>query len=207
MDQIKIGKFIQQRRKDKKITQSKLAEQLNVTDRAISKWENGNCLPDVSNISELCKILDISINDLFSGEIVDMKDNEKVLEQNLLEVVRQKEENDKLLLLLEVVIGILSCIILFVPIFIAALLPMEEWRRMLIIFSGFIPGIIGLCFAMKLEQVAGYYECQKCHDKHIPSYSSVLWAMHVNRTRYMKCPNCNKKSWQKKVISKGDNNE
>ena len=207
MDQIKIGNFIQQRRKEKNITQSKLAERLNVSDRAVSKWENGNCLPDVSNISELCKILDISINDLFSGEIVDMKDNEKFLEKNLLELAKQKEENDKMLLFLEWVIGILSCIILFVPIFIAALLPMKDWQRILIIFSGFIPGVVGLGFAMKLEQVAGYYECQKCHDKHVPSYSSVLWAMHVNRTRYMNCPNCNKKSWQKKVISKGDNNE
>ena len=103
MDQIKIGKFIQERRKEKKITQSKLAERLNVTDRAISKWENGNCLPDVSNIHELCKILDITINDLFSGEIVDMKDNEKLLEKNLLDAVRQKEESDKKLLAMEMV--------------------------------------------------------------------------------------------------------
>lgn len=207
MDQIKIGNFIQQRRKEKKITQSKLAERLNVSDRAVSKWENGNCLPDVSNIQELCRILDISINDLFSGEIVDMRDNEKVLEQNLLEVVRQKEENDKLLLLLEVVIGILSCIILFVPIFIAALLPMKDWQRILIIFSGFIPGIIGLCFAMKLEQVAGYYKCQHCNHLYVPSLFAMYMAMHMGRTRYMKCPKCGKKSWQKKVISKGDNNE
>ena len=104
MDQIKIGNFIQQRRKEKKITQSKLAERLNVSDRAVSKWENGICLPDVSNISELCKILDISINDLFSGEIVDMRDNEKILEKNLLELAKQKEENDKMLLFLELVI-------------------------------------------------------------------------------------------------------
>ena len=126
MDQIKIGKFIQERRKKKKLTQSELAEKLNVTDRAISKWENGVCLPDVNNVQELCKLLEITINDLFSGQIVDMKDNEKIFEKNLLELAKQKEENDKLLLLLEVVIGILSCIILFVPIFIAALLPMED---------------------------------------------------------------------------------
>ena len=207
MDQIKIGNFIQQRRKEKKITQSKLAERLNVSDRAVSKWENGICLPDVSNISELCKILDISINDLFSGEIVDMRDNEKVLEQNLLELAKQKEENDKMLLFLELVIGILSCIILFVPIFIAALLPMKDWQRILIIFSGFIPGIIGFCFAMKLEQVAGYYKCKHCNHLYVPSLFAMHMAMHMGRTRYMKCPECGKKSWQKKVISKGDNNE
>ena len=77
MDQIKIGKFISTKRKEKNITQSELAEKLNITDRAISKWENGICLPDANNMPDLCKILAISINDLFSGEIVDMKENEK----------------------------------------------------------------------------------------------------------------------------------
>ena len=74
MDQVKIGKFIKQKRKEKKITQSELAEKLNVTDRAISKWENGICMPDSGIIAELCKILNITINDLFSGEVVDMKE-------------------------------------------------------------------------------------------------------------------------------------
>ena len=59
MDQIKIGKFIQEKRKEKRLTQSELAEKINVSDRAVSKWENGNCIPDVSNIQELCKILNI----------------------------------------------------------------------------------------------------------------------------------------------------
>ena len=81
MDQIKIGKFIQEKRKDKGLTQSDVAEKLNVTDRVISKWENGNCIPDISNIPELCKILNITINDLFSGSVIDMKDNEKKLEE------------------------------------------------------------------------------------------------------------------------------
>ena len=75
MDQIKIGKFISLKRKEKNITQNELAEMLNITNRAISKWENGICLPDVGTMPILCKILDITINDLFSGEVVDMKDN------------------------------------------------------------------------------------------------------------------------------------
>ena len=58
--------------------------------------------------------------------------------------------------------------------------------------------IIGVSFAIRIEQVAGYYECQKCHHKYIPTYSSVLWSMYINRTRYMKCPKCNEKSWNKK---------
>ena len=75
MDQIKIGKFIASCRKNNNLTQMQLAEKLGITDRAISKWENGICMPDVSIIPELCNLLDISINDLFSGEIVNMKNN------------------------------------------------------------------------------------------------------------------------------------
>ena len=64
------------------MTQVQLADELGVTNKAISKWENGNCLPDASIMHDLCNILNITINDLFSGEIVDMKDNEKKLEEN-----------------------------------------------------------------------------------------------------------------------------
>ena len=127
--------------------------------------------------------------------------NEKV-EKNLLEMVKQKEESDKRLLTMEIVIGLLISIVFFALIFIASFVEMEDWLRITLIITGFIPFVIMIPFAIRIEQKAGYYECQKCHHKYIPSYSSVLWAMHINRTRYMKCPKCNQRSWQKKVISK-----
>lgn len=202
MDQIKIGKFIQQRRKIKNITQSKLAEKLNISDRAISKWENGICLPDVGNIKELCEILDVSINDLFSGEIVDMKDNEKVLEQNLLEIVRQKEESDKRLLTMEIICGFLSLIPLLFAVILVEVVSMVEWKATLILLASLLPLLVVTPFMLKIEQIAGYYECEKCSYRYIPNYTSVFVAAHVGRTRKMKCPKCGKKSWQKKVISK-----
>ena len=202
MDQIKIGKFISDKRKEKGITQSELAEKLYITDRAISKWENGVCLPDASNIVELCKILDITVNDLFSGEIVDMKDNEKKLEENLLEMTRIKEQRDKELLTLEIFIGITVSIIMFACIFIASFADMKDWLRVVLIIIGIIPFAIGISYAVRIEQIAGYYECSNCNHKYIPTYKSVLFAMHVNRTRKMKCPKCGKKCWHKKVMSK-----
>ena len=202
MDQIKIGKFIQEKRKEKRLTQSELAEKINVSDRAVSKWENGNCIPDVSNIQELCKILNITINDLFSGCVVDMKDNEKKLEENLLEMIRIKEQRDRELLILEIFIGVLVSIIMFLCIMIASFVQMEDWIRIVLIVFGIIPFAIGISYAIRIEQIAGYYECSNCNYKYIPSYKNVLFSMHVNRTRKMKCPNCNKKSWHKKVISK-----
>ena len=202
MDQIRIGKFIQERRKEKRLTQSELAEKLDVTDRAVSKWENGNCIPDASNIQELCKILNITINDLFSGCVVDMRDNEKKLEENLLEMIKIKEKRDKELLILEIFIGVIVSIIMFLCIMIAYFVQMEDWIRIVLIVFGIIPFAIGISYAIRIEQIAGYYECSNCNYKYIPTYKSVLFSMHINRTRKMKCPNCNKKSWHKKVISK-----
>lgn len=201
MDQIKIGRFISERRKNINITQSELAEKLGITDRAISKWENGICLPDVGTMPELCNILDISINDLFSGEIVDMKDSEKKLEENLIEMTRLKEKKDKELLTLEIVIVVLVSLEMLVLIMLASFLEMPNSLRIVLILLGIIPFVIGVCFAIKIEQIAGYYECDKCHHKYIPTYNNVLFSMHINRTRYMSCPKCHKKSWQRKVIN------
>ena len=202
MNQAKIGKFIAECRKKENLTQMQLAEKLNITDRAVSKWETGKSLPDSAIMLQLCSVLKITVNDLLSGEVITMDNYNKELENKLLEMIKQKEESDKRLLKFEWVIGVLSCIILFVPIFIAALLPMEEWKQLAIIFSGFIPGFVGLCFAMRIEQIAGYYECKHCKHRYVPTYKAVNFAMHMGRTRYMKCPECGKKSWQKKVISK-----
>lgn len=202
MDQIKIGKFISSKRKEKNITQSELAEKLNITDRAISKWENGVCLPDASTMPDLCKILDITINDLFSGKVVDMKENENQLEENLLEMVRLKEQRDKELLAMEIFIGVMISMIMVTCILIASLVSMQDWLRVILIMIGIIPFAIGIFYAIRIEQIAGYYECEHCHYKYVPTYKNVLFANHINRTRKMKCPKCHRKAWHKKVITK-----
>lgn len=202
MDQFKIGKFISERRKEVNLTQMQLAEMLGITDRAVSKWETGKSLPDSAIMLELCKILNITVNDLLSGEVVTMDNYNKELENKLLEMIKQKEQSDKQLLTLEWVIGGLSLIILFVPIFIGAYVPLPEWQKTLIVFSGFIPCIVGFIFAMKVEQVAGYYACKHCGHRYVPELKAMSMAPHMGRTRYMKCPKCSQKSWQKKVLSK-----
>ena len=202
MDQVKIGKFIAQCRKNKNLTQAELAEKLSITDRAISKWETGKGMPDSGIMLELCNELGISVNELLSGEMIDMNNYDKKAEENLLEMKKLKEESDKRLLTMEIVIGVLSCLTLFVLIFVASLVEMSDGLRILLITIGFISFVIAMFFGLKIEQTAGYYECAKCHHKYIPTYSSVLWAMHMGRTRYMKCPKCNKRSWNKKVLTK-----
>ncbi len=202
MDQIKIGKFISEKRKAKGITQSELAEKLFITDRAISKWENGVCLPDASNIIELCKILDITVNDLFSGEVVDMKDYNKVSDDLLLEMKKREEQHNKKLIT-SMWILLITLFIFYISIVVLAYNTLEEGPLLgtIICASTTITVIIAF-YALKLEVDAGYYECKKCHHRFVPTYFEALISMHLSTTRYLKCPECHKRSWAKKVMSK-----
>ncbi len=202
MDLIKIGNFIAERRKLVNLTQMQLAEKLNITDRAISKWETGRTLPDSSIMLDLCAILKISVNDLLTGEVVTMEDYNKKLENNLVEVVKEKQRADKMLLKLELVVGIICIAIMLTLCMIAAYVQMEDWLRIVLIIAGLAPVLIALPFLIKIEQTAGYYVCKHCNHKYVPAYMSVFMAMHYGTTRYMKCPKCAKYSWQKKVINK-----
>ena len=202
MDQIKIGKFIAECRKKTGLTQMQLAERLNITDRAVSKWENGRSMPDSSIMLELCRALNINVNDLLCGEVVSMENYNKKLEDNLLELTKQKQEADKRLLFLEILVGVLCIAIMLALVMVASFVQMEEWLRIVLILIGLVPLLIATPFMIKIEQTAGYYECKKCGHKYIPTYGSVFMAMHMGRTRYMKCPHCNCKSWQKKVLNK-----
>ena len=125
MDLLKIGNFIASCRKAQNLTQSQLAEKLDITDRAVSKWETGRALPDASIMLKLCAILKITVNDLLSGEIISME-NKKENEDLLIQLVKEKEQRDRMLLSLEWVIAILSILVLMIPIFIGAFLEIEK---------------------------------------------------------------------------------
>ncbi len=202
MNQIKIGKFIAECRKKNNLTQMQLAEKLNITDRAISKWENGKAMPDSSIMLDLCNELKISVNELLSGEMIEMKEYNNKSEELLLKMTQEKEKTDKELLNMEIFIGTLVSIILISCVFVALFVNMSDWLRMAIIIIGLIPFIIGVGYAVKIEQIAGYYECDNCHYKYVPAYKSVLMSIHKGRTRKMICPKCGKKIWHKKKLSK-----
>ena len=199
MNQVRIGKFISKCRKKKGITQNELAELLGITNRAVSKWETGICMPDAGTIPELCQILDISISDLFSGEKI--MENNKDSEKFILKLVKEKAERDKQLLILEILIGILSTSVLVSFILLASFINVSVYVKFIIILCGIILFGVGIFYALLIERIAGYYECSKCHHKYIPTYKQILFSMHAFRTRYMKCPKCKCSSWSKKVIS------
>lgn len=95
MNQEKIGKFIANLRKEKNMTQQDLAKKLGVTDRAISKWENGRGLPDYSLLQDLCDTLSISINELFSGEKLSKEDYKTKAEENMSKLINDNYSEKK----------------------------------------------------------------------------------------------------------------
>lgn len=103
MDQEAIGKFIAVCRKEKGLTQMQLAEKLNITNRAVSKWETGKSCPDTSIMLELCDILGITVNELLSGERISMENYQKKAEENLVELQQKKDKAQKGLLRVELI--------------------------------------------------------------------------------------------------------
>lgn len=203
MDQVKIGKFIAERRKSVNLTQMQLAQMLGLTDRAISKWETGKSLPDSSVMLQLCDILRITVNDLLRGEVVLMGNDQKKNDEMLIEMIKEKEEKDRMLLKAELIVGIVSFIpLLIATIFVAYNQNIEEWKRGVIVLASIVPFLIAVPFLIKIEQKAGYYKCAECGHCYVPAFKSVLRAPHMGLTRKMTCPKCGKKSWQKKVLTK-----
>jgi len=92
MDQEKIGKFIAELRKEKGLTQAQLAEHFDISNKAVSKWENGKSLPDASIMIDLCNLLDITVNELLSGERISMEDYKEKAEERLVEMHEQKSK-------------------------------------------------------------------------------------------------------------------
>ena len=202
MNQIKIGRFISECRKSVNLTQMQLAEKLNITDRAVSKWETGRSIPDASIMLRLCDILGISVNELLSGEKIGMENNSQRNEQLLLDMANELERKNKTIWTSMWAIMIVSMTALFAGIFIAAFLIPEGVWQLVAILGICIVFLIPCFYALKLEVSVGAYKCKKCGCEIVPTYKEAMNAMHMGFTRYLRCPNCNRRTWCKKVIKK-----
>ncbi len=201
MDLSKTGNFISEKRKEKGYTQSKLAQELGVSEKTISKWECGKGFPDTTLILPLCDVLGISANELLSAKDLAGEEYKRQAEQNLIVLKGQQVEANRNFLVLEWVIGYLSTLSFLVMVFTASFLVEKlAWQIVLIVF-GFINFFVGIIVAMKIERKVGFYECEHCHNKYVPSFKSFFFSMHSGRTRYLKCPKCGKYSWNKKRAS------
>ncbi len=202
MDPIKIGKFIALCRKEQGMTQAALAEKLGISDRAVSKWETGRSLPDSGIMLEVCGLLKISVNELLSGERIMAETYERRAEEALLTLKRENEEKDRLLLRLEVLLTVPAVLAGLALSLVAALIEMPAGLRVALLAFAVIVVFAIAFIAVGIEQKAGYYECRRCGHRYVPGYWQVNLAPHSLRTRYMRCPKCGEKSWQRKVLTK-----
>ena len=202
MDQIKIGKFIAACRKEQGLTQLQLADKLGITDKAVSKWERGIAMPDTSLMLELCEILKINVNELLSGEKISMENKNQKNEELMLDLAKEIAQKNKTIwttmwvIITVSIIGLLAgcaAVYFFVP--------EGIWQAV---------SVIGICilfllpcfYALKLEVSVGAYKCKNCGHEIVPTYTQALNAMHAGTTRYLKCPECGKRTWCKKVFKK-----
>ena len=200
MDQLKIGKFIADCRKEKGLTQWQLAEKLGITDKAISKWERGIAMPDTSIMLELCDILGISVNELLNGEKLNMENNNPKNEQLLLDMAKEIERKNKTIWSAMWTLMTISIIGLLAGILAAAFLIPEGVWQIVAILGVSVIFLIPCFYALRLEVSVGAYKCKNCGNEIVPTYKEALNAMHKGTTRYLKCPKCNKRTWCKKVI-------
>ncbi len=203
MNQEKIGRFIAQCRKQNGFTQASLAEKLGITDRAVSKWENGKSMPDASIMLELCGLLKINVNELLMGEHVAMENYKEIAEQNLIEMRKQEEQANKRLMSAEYFLVTLAVIASLAMIIIGILLAAENWIAAAVLCSlGALIIISAIVYGLKIEHEAGYYECPECKERYVPSLKAVVLAPHYGTTRKMRCPHCHKRGYHKKVMTK-----
>ena len=159
-------------------------------------------MPDSSVMLKLCDVLGISVNDLLSGEKISMENNNQKNEQLLLDMAKELEQKNKTIWASMWAIMIVSMTALFAGIFITAfLIPEGVWQ--IVTMLGICVGFMIPCFyALKLEVSVGAYKCKNCGHEIVPTYTQALNAMHMGTTRYLKCPECNKRTWCKKVLKK-----
>ena len=203
MDQEKIGKFIAACRKEKGLTQAVLAEELGISNRAVSKWETGRCLPDASIMPQLCEMLGISVSELFKGERIATEQLEKSSNELILELRGMEERTNKKLMSLEkfmlaLVIPLCSLMIVAGSIIMGKILPLGIVLLVVGIAADLIFAIVGL----KLEHDTGYYECPNCGERYMPTMKAVVMAPHMGFSRKLKCPQCGKRGYHKKVMVK-----
>jgi transcriptional regulator with XRE-family HTH domain len=203
MDQVKIGKFLSDERKAKGYTQKQLSELLGISDKTISKWECGNGFPEASLLLPLCNELEITVNELLTGERISQQNYKKKAEENMVNMIREKEEN-KQKILLTTMIGVISTItfvtLLLVVCFYTDVITLPI-KMVLMVIAISVFGV-GLYVAMWGDRKIGYFKCRNCNQLFTPTFMQYNMGMHLLSTRYLKCPHCKTRTWCKKVMTK-----
>lgn len=201
MDQIKIGRFISQMRKEQNLTQRQLADKLSISDKTVSKWETGKGLPEVSLMLPLCKELNINVNELLSGEKLSDEQYKPKAEENIMRLINEKEENRNKM----IISGIIAFITVLAVVALTVIIQLEPQisvlTRIILIIVAVLIMVSGIGAACVLDRGAGYFECPKCGNYFIPDMTSYIMAPHTVTRRKLRCPECGKKSYCLKRLS------
>ena len=200
MNQIQIGKFIAETRKSKSLTQRQLADVLSISDKTVSKWECGKGMPELSLMLPLCDALDITVNELLSGERLSDRRYKEKAEENMMDLIKEKQENKKKILLsaLAALVGMAGGVPL---VMVAGIFEMTTTWRVLFIALGAMVMLGGIVLAVALDWNAGTYECRKCGKRFTPTMSAYINGPHSLTTRRLKCPYCGQKSYCKRRLT------
>lgn len=193
MDQSKTGRFIAQRRRARNLTQRQLADQLAISDKTVSKWECGKGLPEVALMLPLCEILQITVNDLLSGEKVAEGEYQKKAEENLMELMKENAENRERMTL-SILCGAVTVIAVCALVALASLLELPAAARIGLLLFALGTAALGIGTAARLEAKAGYYECPHCGTLFVPTMADYVKGLHTLTRRRLTCPACGKTS-------------
>ena len=191
MNQIQIGRFIAASRKARNLTQRQLADKLGISDKTVSKWECGKGLPEVSLMLPLCASLGITVNDLLSGERVSDANYQKKAEKNMMDLMKENEEN-KRWMLLSVICAVITVIAVCALVVIASLLEMPVIVRVALLIFAAAVAATGIGAAAVLDVKAGYYQCPNCHAVFVPTMAQYVKGLHTLTRRRLTCPSCGK---------------
>ena len=191
MDQIRIGRFIAEARKAKNLTQRQLADALSISNKTISKWECGKGLPEVSLMLPLCAALDVTVNDLLSGERVSPADYQTKAEGNMMDLIKENEENRRRMLESVIVVSI-TVIAVSALIIIASYLNLPTAVRISVVAFSVAVAVAGIAAAAMLDRQAGYFECPYCKELFVPSMGEYIKSYHTFSKRRLTCPKCGK---------------
>ena len=189
MDQIRIGQFIAATRKAKGLTQRQLAAQLSISDKTISKWETGKGLPDVSLMLPLCGALGITVNDLLTGEQVSPSDYQQKAEENMMDLIKENQENKKRFALSMITVGI-TVVAVAALVTIASSLPLPVPARVAVVVLAFLTAAAGIGTAAVLDAHAGSSECPACPALFLPTLGQDVKVYHTFTKRRLTCPHC-----------------
>lgn len=201
MDQIKTGKFIAAMRKEKGLTQRQLADNIGVSDKTVSKWECGKGMPELSLMLPLCNALDINVNELLTGERLTESEYKERAEQNMINLVKEREESKKKIII-AIVVALMSLVSSITIFMVVQFFEMKTSAKAILICIGLLVLLAGVMVASIIEKEAGAFECRKCGARFVPSMGAYIAGPHSITTRYLKCPECGKYSYCKKRLTK-----